>query len=663
MAKMDPILGQSYGYGFAVGLGAAFALLMVFITKVLAKYMGQVQNSERFTTASRSVKAGLISSATVSAWTWPATLLSSGAWSYQHGISGGYFYAVGGALEVTLFMFLAIQIKRRAPAAHTIPEIFYVRFGKWGHIVFLCYCMATNVLTSALLLLGGSQAFAITTGMHTVAASFLLPLGVIVYTALGGLKATFVSDWIHTVIIYGILLALIFYIFCSSPLIGSPSRMYDLLKEAQILHPSPGDSYLSFKDKDMNFLAWSVTLGNLCSVFGDPGYAQRAIAADARSVFEGYLMGGLCWWIIPMALGLSAGLACRALLNNPVSVTYPDPLTDFEVEAGLPVIYGMTAIFGKGGAAAGLVMLFMSVTSATSAELIAFSSVVTYDLYRTYFRPNATGKELVLAAHSFVVGFGIFMAALATVLNYVGVTVGWLLSFVGILLTPTVSVVILTLFWNRMTSKSLIIGAPLATLTGVACWIGATYSYGDGVVNKSTLMITEATFIGNIVALGSCPIYVAIISLVAPDPAPFDMDILATEITMADDVDEEGKQAVVVSDAEKHLLKKQVWTSALANSIILFGCHILVPLALYGSGYELTRGAFTFFIVVNIVWAVLAAAYIIIVPLWQGREAIKTVSLVMLGKGEKKEEVEEDDESHESVEILVSPKGTETVHS
>ncbi|PIS49876.1 hypothetical protein CJI97_004563 [Candidozyma auris] len=623
---MQQILNQGYGYGFAVGLGAAFALLMVFITRVLAKYMGQVQNSERFTTASRSVKAGLISSATVSAWTWPATLLSSGAWSYAHGISGGYFYAVGGALEVTLFMFLAIQIKRRAPAAHTIPEIFQVRFGKWGHITFLCYCMATNVLTSALLLLGGSQAFATTTGMHTVAASFILPLGVIVYTALGGLKATFVSDWIHTVIIYVILLVLIFYMFCTSSLIGSPGKMYELLKEAQILHPAPGDSYLSFRDSDMNFLAWSVTLGNLCSVFGDPGYAQRAIAADARSVFEGYLMG---------------------------------VYADFEVEAGLPVIYGMTAIFGKSGAAAALVMLFMSVTSATSAELIAFSSVVTYDLYRTYFRPRASGKELVLAAHTFVVAFGIFMAALSTVLNYVGVTVGWLLSFVGIILTPTVSIVILTLFWNKMTCLSLVIGAPVGTITGVVCWVGATYHYGNGVVDKTTLMITEATFIGNIVALGSTPIYVAIISYLKPDQVPFDMDVLATGFELADDVDEEGRKAIVVTDAEKHVLKKQVWTSALANSIILFGCHILVPLALYGSGYESTKAAFVAFIVINIIWVVLASAYIILTPLWQGRESIWTVTLALIGKlPDSKDEAD----SHESVEILVSPKDAASSH-
>ncbi len=62
------ILSQSYGYGFVVGLGAAFAIVMCGITYVLAKYLNQVQNSERFTTASRNVGSGLISSAVVSSW-------------------------------------------------------------------------------------------------------------------------------------------------------------------------------------------------------------------------------------------------------------------------------------------------------------------------------------------------------------------------------------------------------------------------------------------------------------------------------------------------------------------------------------------------------------------------------------------------------------------
>ena len=36
-------------------------------------------------------------------------------------------------------------------------------------------------------------------------------------------------------------------------------------------------------------------------------------------------------------------------------------------------------------------MLFMAVTSAGSAELVAVSSLFTYDLYKTYINKNANG--------------------------------------------------------------------------------------------------------------------------------------------------------------------------------------------------------------------------------------------------------------------------------
>jgi Na+/proline symporter len=39
------------------------------------------------------------------------------------------------------------------------------------------------------------------TGMHIIAATFLLPVGVIVYTFVGGIKATFLTDYFHTFVI------------------------------------------------------------------------------------------------------------------------------------------------------------------------------------------------------------------------------------------------------------------------------------------------------------------------------------------------------------------------------------------------------------------------------------------------------------------------------
>ena len=52
-----------------------------------------------------------------------------------------------------------------------------------------------------------------------------------------------------------------------------------------------------------------------------------------------------------------------------------------------------TAVFlmGKAGSILIVTMLFMAVTSAGSAELVAVSSLFTYDIYRTYINPKATG--------------------------------------------------------------------------------------------------------------------------------------------------------------------------------------------------------------------------------------------------------------------------------
>ena len=75
----------------------------------------------------------------------------------------------------------------------------------------------------------------------------------------------------------------------------------------------------------------------------------------------------------------------------------------------------------------------MAVTSASSAELIAVSSIGTYDIYQTYFNPNASGRRLIYIAHSFVIGFGVIMAAFSTGLYYVGISMGYLYLLMGVI--------------------------------------------------------------------------------------------------------------------------------------------------------------------------------------------------------------------------------------
>ena len=195
------------------------------------RYVGTNISSEFFNTAGRTVKTGLTAAVIVSQWTWAATLLQSSNVAFQYGVSGPFWYASGATIQVLLFGILAIQVKRYAPTAHTVCEIIDARWGPTAHKVFIYFCFLTNIIVTSMLILGGAATVNALTGMDTATAGFLIPLGVIAYTMAGGLKATFMASYIHTAIIFVILLTFILLVYTSGeePL-GSPGNVYDALQ-------------------------------------------------------------------------------------------------------------------------------------------------------------------------------------------------------------------------------------------------------------------------------------------------------------------------------------------------------------------------------------------------------------------------------------------------
>lgn len=158
-----------------------------------ASYNNELQTSEHFSTAGRTVKSGLVASAVVSSWTWAATLLQSSSIAYKYGVSGPFWYASGATVQIILFATLAIELKRRAPNAHTFLEVIKARYGVVTHFVFITFGLMTNVLVTAILLTGGSAVVSSLTGVPTAAACFLMPVGVVLYTMVS-LSESFQQD-------------------------------------------------------------------------------------------------------------------------------------------------------------------------------------------------------------------------------------------------------------------------------------------------------------------------------------------------------------------------------------------------------------------------------------------------------------------------------------
>ncbi|KAJ1554108.1 hypothetical protein HK096_004985, partial [Nowakowskiella sp. JEL0078] len=587
--------------------------VMTFLTWAQRRYLGEVQTSEMFMTAGRTIKTGLTASAIVSAWTWAATLLQSSTVAYQYGVSGPFWYASGATIQVLLFAILAIEIKRKAPNAHTFLEIIKIRYGTTAHIVFMIFGLLTNIIVTAMLILGGSAVVTDLTGMSVYAACMLIPIGVTVYVVAGGLKATFLTDYIHTAFIYVIILIFGFTVYAKSDLIGSPSKMFQLLASAAKLHPVDGNEaggYLTMSSTGGLIFGIINIVGNFGTVFVDQAYWQRAIAARPSSTVVGYLIGGLCWFAIPFFLATTLGLSGVALESNPLFPTYPSRMAPGDVSAGLVAVNSAVTLLGSGGGVAILILIFMAVTSASSAELIAVSSIITYDIYKSYFKPSATSKQLINFSHIIILVFGLLMGVLGIILKFIGISLGYLYLMMGIIVSPAVFPIFFALTWRKQNVYAAIIACVVGFIAGVGSWLGVAASLYGSITIDSTGS-NYPMLAGNLVSLGASCITSIVITLIKPDN--FDWNV--TKEGLKQLIEEDDKIEIDPSETDEVKLNKAA-KIAYYSSIVLTVVLILIwPLPMFFSKYVFSEGFFTGWVAFGMAWAILASIVVIFLPI------------------------------------------------
>jgi transporter, SSS family len=581
-----------------------------------------------------------------------ATLLTSTTQVYNNGVSGAYYYAAGATCQIILFACLAIKGKERAPAAHSYLEIVKARYGMKTHFVFIFWGIATNILVTSMLLTGGSAVVSDLTGMHTVAAILLLPLGVVVYTLFGGIKATFLTDYAHTVIMIIIIMIFAFTTFATSDTLGSPGAVWELvtkLAETQPREGNAGGSYLTMHSRSGGIFFVVNIVGNFGTVFLDNGYFNKAFAADPAAAMPGYVLGGLAWFAIPCFTATTMGLAALSLEGTPSWPTYPNRMTSAEVNAGLVLPNAAVALLGKGGAACSLLLVFMSVTSAMSAELIAVSTIFTYDIYRPYFEPNASGKKLIYTSHAAVVAYAYVMAAFAIGLHYAGISMGYLYELMGVIIGGAVLPSALTLLSKRQNVQAATFTPPIATGLAIMSWLlVAKFKFGE--ISLDTTFEDDAMLTGNVVALLSPLIIIPILTLIFKQD-DFDWQILK-QIERVDEEEEiyaatssshpdpekihpvKSHISVVASKLaelqntkmqdDEELLAKSYKRAAVICLTLTICLVVLWPMPMFGTKYIFSKEFFTGWIVVLFIWIFFTAFMVIVYPIYEGRDALVT---------------------------------------
>lgn len=692
---MVPDLPQGAGYAVIIGLGIFFAVLMNLITWVQNRYTKyNSNNADEFTTASRNLPFGLICCGILSSWTWSLTLLQSATESYNLGVCGSYYYAIGGLAQVSVFSIIASQVKANANLVTTFPEMGFFRFGTPGHLAFLWCAFVCNSIVSACILLGGSAVVHAVSGVNYYASIWLIPAVCAIYVFLGGLRATFIADATHTLILLIFIIIFSFVVYTNSA-IGSPGEMVRLLTELVKTKPIADNyhgSYLTFRSKNGAIFSVQSVITGFGLVICDQSYWSRAVAADSKKTSSAYFFASIGWFIIPTTMGLTLGLGARALS------IYPDfpSLSSSEVGAGLAAVATAQYILGKAGSVMILLMVFLSVTSSLSGELIASSTLLGYDVFKKYIKPDATPKQVVNAAKISVFIWSIYASALASIFYAIGISMGWLFNFLGVATASGVFPIALSFLYKDLNVYGAVGGSVGGMILALVVWL-VTCKGIEGEITVANLSTTFVSFAGNAAAIVLGGVISYTCSLIKP--ANFDFSktrnrtVLASEIELkkaeqdfverADETQDieidnihfddknksktkdefelnENSSTKNHSDTESfesendlpeidnnidiEFLNNQTRKYKYLSTILLVIFLFIIPIPLSCAPYIFSKGFLTGVVVIMFIWLFFTFGLVIIYPLYEQRKELTTI-IKDLFQGEHRHPTHHD-ESH-----------------
>ncbi|KAA8645782.1 sodium:solute symporter family protein [Aspergillus tanneri] len=369
--------------------------------------------------------------------------------------------------------------------------------------------------------------------------------------------------------------------------------------------------------------------------------AKKSFATEVKATVPGYNLAAIAIFGVPWGLGTVIGLAARVLHDTPLFPTYPGEFTQQEVLTGFVMPYTIQAIIGEKGVVAFFVLLFMALTSTVSSSMIAVSSILSFDVYKTYINPTASDKRIIRVSHLSVVFHGVFITAFSIILNYGGANMTWIGYFRPILTSSGIIPLIFTLTWAGQTRLAATWAPILGFISGLTIWL-ATAKSMYGTINLATTM-KEAPCLFDWrqflrIELVETPDSDDTISSTAtdqniPEKQPVTSSSSSTTDTIHQSDSNSNNTEVNNLDDLRHpfdgdtlnQLRRWYRIAWLMWAVLVLLTFVVWPMPLYRD-YIFNKPFFAGWTIVAIVWQFLAFVSVVVYPIYDGRYEIWTAA-------------------------------------
>ena len=383
--------------------------------------------------------------------------------------------------------------------ALTLPDYFYHRFGAKGKTMkvisasiilffFTIYC-ASGVVA-------GARLFESLFNMSYTQAMWLGAGATIAYTFIGGFLAVSWTDTIQaTLMIFALLLTPIMVYLA----LGGADEMSAAI---QTVATTTGKEYGSL-------FAGTTLIGIISTAawglgyFGQPHILARFMAAEnAKSLVKARRIG-MTWMVLCLAGACAVGYFGIAYFS-----AHPDLAATMGGNHERVFIALATLLFNPWVAGVVLSAILAAVMSTLSCQLLVCSSAITEDFYKGFLRPDAPQQELVWIGRIMVLAVAVIAIIIASDPNsrVLGlVSYAW--AGFGAAFGP---VVILSVFWKRMTAAGALAGMSLGAIT-VVLWA----QYANAALTQAGLPTMYEIVPGFVV----CALAIIVVSLLDKTPA------------------------------------------------------------------------------------------------------------------------------------------------
>jgi solute:Na+ symporter, SSS family len=490
------------------------ALYFVFVLGIGLAARASVSSSIDFFLSGRSLPAWVTGLAFISANLGAVEIMGMSANGAQYGMATFHYYWIG-AIPAMLFLGVVMMPFYYGSKVRSVPEFMLRRFGPTAHLV--------NSISFALaqLLIAGVNLYLLATivnallGWNIWVSTVVAAAIVLSYITLGGLSAAIYNEVLQFFVIVAALLPLTLLALHE---VGGWNGLQDRMSSAGTsdqLDSWPGTTITTYSSSFWSVVGIVFGLGFVLSF----GYwttnfveVQRAMASkDMNSAKRAPIIGTFPKMFIPFIIIIPGMMA--AVLVSPLAamkgagkaagadgITYNDSLL-LLMKQLLP--NGLLGV-----AIAGLLAAFMA---GMAANISAFNTVTTYDLWQTYVKKDKPdgyyttfGRLATVAAAVIAIGTSYFASQFPNMMTY-------LQTLFGFFNAPLFATFILGMFWKRMTATAAWTGLVSGTLAAVLVAFLSEDAFGSASVGVLHIGGQGASF----AAAGAAFVVDIVVSVVA----------------------------------------------------------------------------------------------------------------------------------------------------